>query len=104
MAVMRVGIETWTSAISGPCAEGMSGLRRDAASAHRQFEKRAVGVPIRVRRDSPRVQRQPRRLTLISARRPADPSERGHREARAGGGVFRASGRGAAGPTCLWRF
>jgi hypothetical protein len=63
----------------------MSGLRRDAASAQRQFEKRAAGVPIRVRRDSPPAERQTQRPTLISARCKANPSERGHRQARAGG-------------------
>ena len=41
--------------------------------------------------------------TLILASRPDHPSERGHRETRAGGGVFRPSGRGAAAATCLRR-
>jgi hypothetical protein len=53
----------------------------------RQSRNRAAGVPIRVRRDSPRTERQTRRPTLISARRAPHPSERGHREAGAGGAV-----------------
>jgi hypothetical protein len=93
----------WKSVRVGSRAEGMSGLRRDAASARRQFEKRAAGVPIRVRRDSPLAKRPTSVPTLISASRTANPSERGRRQARAGGAFFRASGRGAAGPTCLWR-
>ena len=41
--------------------------------------------------------------TLILARISANPSERGDREARAGGAFFPASGRGAGGPTRLRR-
>jgi hypothetical protein len=54
-----------------------------------EVENRAAGVPIRVRRVSPLTQRPIRMPTLISARRTANPSERGHRQARAGGVVFR---------------
>ena len=62
---------------SGSRAEGMSSLRRDAARALRQFENRTAGGPIRVSRDSPRTKRPTPRLTLISAKRTAHPSERG---------------------------
>ena len=61
------------------------------------------GAPIRVRRVSPLLQRQSTMPTLIIARRTANPSERGNRKAIAGGALFRPSGRGAAGPTCLRR-
>ena len=55
----------------------MSGLRRDAARPLRQLEKCTVGVPIRVRGDSPLSQRPTRGPTLIRAQRTASPSERG---------------------------
>jgi hypothetical protein len=76
---------------------GLSARRRDADSPllarhdHAgEVENRAAGVPIRVRRVSPLAERLTRLPTLISARCTANPSERGHREARAGGVVFRA--------------
>ena len=81
----------------------MSVLRRDAARAQREFEKRTAGGPIRVRRDSPQARRATREPTLILVSRPDYPSERGHRETRAAGAFFRPSGRGAAAPACLWR-
>ena len=71
--------ECWPSTAptgSAPC---------DAASAGRQFENRTAGVPIRVRRDSPLAQRRTPWPTLISARGPANPSERGHRQTSAEG-------------------
>jgi hypothetical protein len=82
---------------AGQGGEGLSARRRDADSPllarpdHAgEVENRAAGVPIRVRRVSPLTQRPTPLPTLISARRTANPSERGHREARAGGVVFRA--------------
>jgi hypothetical protein len=63
--------------LRGSRGEGMSALRRDADRALRQFEKRTAGGPIRVRRDSPLPTRLTRGPTLISARRTANPSERG---------------------------
>ena len=51
-------------------------------------EKRTAGGPIRGRRDSPLRQRHTRRPTLISATRTPNPSDRGDREARAGGALF----------------
>jgi hypothetical protein len=82
---------------AGHGGEGLSARRRDAASpllarqGHAdEVENRSAGVPIRGRGVSPLVQRPTRLPTLISASRTANPSERGHREARAGGVVFRA--------------
>ncbi len=96
-----------------------SGPRRNAARPLRQFENRNAGGPIRAGPPSPRlrrglaVARAPRIAsgggrgfaTAAAAnpdadpdsyKRPANPSRRGHREARAGGAIFRPSGRGAA--------
>jgi hypothetical protein len=78
--------------------EGLSARRRDADSpllardiiTAGEVENRAAGVPVRVRRVSPPTERPTPMPTLISARCTANPSERGHREARAGGVVFRA--------------
>jgi hypothetical protein len=82
---------------AGHSGEGLSARRRDAGSPllarpdHAgEVENRAAGVPLRVRRVSPLAKRPTRMPTLISARRTVNPSERGHREARAGGVVFRA--------------
>src|SRR5688500_2243274 len=61
----------------GSCADGMSGRRRNAASGLRQVENHTGGVPLRVRRDSPPMQRQTSPPTLISAGRTMQPSERG---------------------------
>ena len=69
---------------------GGSGRRRDAASGLRQVEKRAAGVPIRVRSDSPPEERRTPKPTLILARSSTNPGERGDREARAGGAFFPA--------------
>jgi hypothetical protein len=64
--------------------------RRDAASALRQLENRTAGVPIRVGGDSS----PPREISLyrklMAHRLWRNPGRRGHREARAGGTVFRA--------------
>ena len=54
----------------------MSDSRRDAARPL-QFENRTASVPVRVSSDSPLMERPTRRLTLISARHTAYPSERG---------------------------
>ena len=56
------------------CGQGAADPRSGAPAG--QVEKRAVGVPNRVRGDSPRVKRQTRRPTLIIARSSIDHSER----------------------------
>ena len=99
----RAAADAGAADVGGSRDAGGSGRRRDAASGRRQFEKRAAGVPIRVRSDSPQEERHTPALTLILARTSANPSERGDREARAGGAFFPASGRGAGAPTRLRR-
>jgi len=82
---------------AGQRGEGLSARRRDAGSPllarhHHagEVENRAAGGPNRVRRVSPLTQRPTPLPTLIIAGCSANPSERGHRKARAVGVVFRA--------------
>jgi hypothetical protein len=82
---------------AGHSGEGLSARRRDADSPllarHRhtgEVENHTAGVPMRVSRVSPLAERPTRMPTLIIARCTANPSERGHRQARTGGVIFRA--------------
>jgi hypothetical protein len=74
----------------------MSGLRRDAARALRQLEKRTEGVPIGEGADSSQAQRTTQTPNRFQSGFRKTPSRSRNRQARAEGSFFRAIGRGAA--------